>query len=288
MALVSTILTNVGYRLNKTISSSSEPTESECIQWANETLDWLLAICAEYGSELGTTVGSITTTELDITGITAADPPVVASASHGLSDGDVVTIANVVGMTEVNDLEFTVANKADNTFELSGIEGAGYTAYSSGGNIYMALYSDISSDFYAPVIYTEGDSSSFSGWIEKSTERVPLRLVTRAEKMQYIPGRSGEPECFFIDGSNYVNFLDTPDDAYVIKIPYYQVQSVSATTDTVPFNAIFDNLITESVVLRYLNRVREDVNTDFAWFSFVKERAERIVQQRMNPNIKVS
>jgi len=38
-----------------------------------------------------------------------------------------------VGMTEVNGRRFTVANKTTNTFELSGIDTSGYTAYSSAG-----------------------------------------------------------------------------------------------------------------------------------------------------------
>ena len=36
-------------------------------------------------------------------------------------------------MTELNNREFTVANKTTNTFELSGIDGSAFTAYSSGG-----------------------------------------------------------------------------------------------------------------------------------------------------------
>lgn len=71
-----------------------------------------------------------------ITAITAASPPVVTCVDHGFTNGDRVFIANVVGMTEVNNLVFTVANKTDDTFELSGIVGVGYTAYSSGGSLY--------------------------------------------------------------------------------------------------------------------------------------------------------
>lgn len=37
-----------------------------------------------------------------ITGITAATPPVVTSASHGLSDGDVINIREVQGITGIN------------------------------------------------------------------------------------------------------------------------------------------------------------------------------------------
>lgn len=78
----------------------------------------------------------VSQTIADITAITAADPPVVTSAAHGYSNGDVVYIDGVSGMSQVNDRTYTVANKTDDTFELSGIEGAAWDAYSSGGKLY--------------------------------------------------------------------------------------------------------------------------------------------------------
>ncbi len=70
-----------------------------------------------------------------ITAITRANPAVVTATAHGLTNGEKVYISGVAGMTEVNGLVFTVANKATNTFELSGINSSGYTAYTSGGSI---------------------------------------------------------------------------------------------------------------------------------------------------------
>ena len=79
--------------------------------------------------------GLLTEATTAITGITQANPAVVTAASHGLSNGDRVFIASVAGMTEVNNKEFTVANKTTNTFELSGIDSSAFTAYSSGGTV---------------------------------------------------------------------------------------------------------------------------------------------------------
>jgi hypothetical protein len=76
----------------------------------------------------------ITEADVTITGITQANPAVVTtSGAHGYSNGDHVYINDVVGMTEVNSRRFTVANASGSTFELSGIDSTGYTAYSSGG-----------------------------------------------------------------------------------------------------------------------------------------------------------
>jgi len=79
-----------------------------------------------------------------ITGISEATPGVVTtSANHGLTNGDRVKITGVVGMVEVNDNVYTIANKADKTFELTDDEGVdiatgGYTSWSSGGTVHLA------------------------------------------------------------------------------------------------------------------------------------------------------
>ena len=82
--------------------------------------------------------GQIVEANKTITGITAANPAVVTSNSHGYNNGDFVTISSVVGMTEVNGKTFKVADKTTNTFELQDVDGndinsSGYTAYSSAG-----------------------------------------------------------------------------------------------------------------------------------------------------------
>ena len=70
-----------------------------------------------------------------ITGATKANPVVITAASHGLSDGDVIAISGVGGMVELNGNTYTVAGATTNTFQLSGINGTGYTTYTSGGQV---------------------------------------------------------------------------------------------------------------------------------------------------------
>ena len=79
--------------------------------------------------------GILTETQNNITGATSANPVVVTSAGHGYSNGDRVYITSVVGMTQINNREFTVANATTNTFELSGIDGTGFDTYSSDGKV---------------------------------------------------------------------------------------------------------------------------------------------------------
>lgn len=79
-----------------------------------------------------------------ITGATAADPVVITAANHGLANGDRIKIVGVSGMTQLNGNFYVVANVTRTTFELTDqdsfedIDGSAYTAYSSGGQIYLA------------------------------------------------------------------------------------------------------------------------------------------------------
>jgi hypothetical protein len=78
--------------------------------------------------------GTSTAVEKAITGATAADPVVITSNGHNLANGTKVSIRGVVGMVELNiETAYTVAATATNTFALSGVDGSGFTGYTSGG-----------------------------------------------------------------------------------------------------------------------------------------------------------
>lgn len=66
-----------------------------------------------------------------ITGITKASPAVVTSAAHGMSNGDFVFLS-VLGMHQLNDRVFRIANVAANTFELEGVDSTSFDTFSSG------------------------------------------------------------------------------------------------------------------------------------------------------------
>lgn len=68
-----------------------------------------------------------------ITAATKANPCVITSTAHGLANGQKVYISSVGGMTQINNLVFTVAGGTTNTFQLSGVNSTAYTTYTSGG-----------------------------------------------------------------------------------------------------------------------------------------------------------
>ena len=87
----------------------------------------------------------ITDTYQQISAITSANPAVITSTSHGLSDGDYVDIHDVVGMTELNGRRFKVANKTTHTFRIKDydtdvlVDSSSYETYVSGGKIYRMI-----------------------------------------------------------------------------------------------------------------------------------------------------
>lgn len=105
-----------------------------------------------------------------ITGITAASPPVVTAVAHGYNNGDIVLISGVVGMVEVNDRVFQVANKSTDTFELEGVLGTSYTAYSSGGSAYKLTLLEV------------GRVANFSGFDGQSNEIDVTHLRSTAKE----------------------------------------------------------------------------------------------------------
>jgi len=63
-----------------------------------------------------------------ISGATAAKPVVVTASLHGFSNGDLVRIVRVDGMTELNNNTYKIYERLDNTFEISEIDGVSISA----------------------------------------------------------------------------------------------------------------------------------------------------------------
>ncbi len=68
-----------------------------------------------------------------ITAISQANPCLV-TATHDFQVGDIVVLAGIVGMTELNGRAFVVGSiNTTVSFTLAGVDSTGYTAYGSGG-----------------------------------------------------------------------------------------------------------------------------------------------------------
>lgn len=79
-----------------------------------------------------------------VSGATTANPVVVTATNHGFADGDRIGFLDIAGMTELNGNTYKVANKTDDTFELTDfsnvdIDGTAFSAYSGGGTAYDVI-----------------------------------------------------------------------------------------------------------------------------------------------------
>lgn len=76
-----------------------------------------------------------------ITGLTNASPAVATSVAHGLTSNDIVKIAAVVGLTDLNGKNYVVNVLTVDTFELLGTDTTNADTYTSGGTFAKATLS---------------------------------------------------------------------------------------------------------------------------------------------------
>ncbi len=131
-----------------------------------------------------------------ITAATKANPVVITSVAHGLSDSDEIMIVDAGGMTEINGLGFTVANKTADTFELSGINGTGYTTYTSGGRIHHAV--------------DTSDTDNFSAYVSDGKVRVRSSTISglshlEGETVQVLAEGATHPDVVVASGAVTLN-----------------------------------------------------------------------------------
>jgi hypothetical protein len=257
-----------------TISSASDPSEATFIAWLNETALWITGLCAERNSDLGRTIGTITTVCADISGASKASPCSITATAHGLmtSGTEEVLIWDVSGMTELNDTEYTATYVNANSVTIGIDTSSDYTTYTSGGYISKRIYDTLATYMYAP---------AQTGWIVDGHTRQPVHLKHEDNLIEYDPLMHDQPSEFYIDGSNNVCFFVYPDAAYTVKIPYWQLPTaITATTDTVPFNGLMDNVFIEALAWRALNRDEYDASTELQWQGVLLERADRVIKMR--------
>ena len=110
----------------------------------DDTTDWTLTI--------PTFSGWLKSTEIDITGVTQAAPPVVTSVGHPYATDDVVYITDVLGMTYLNEEVYTITKINADTFSLNDIDTTTYNPYVSGGHAIKAGNLFGTADNYPAVI----------------------------------------------------------------------------------------------------------------------------------------
>jgi hypothetical protein len=120
-------------------SGKLDGTDATLVQPSNWNSDHVLAIGSPKLFGRTSTIGS--TTPSSLSGISQANPGVfTTTGAHGLTVGQLVTITNVVGMTQVNGNIYVVNTTPLTTtftviFQGSVLNTSSYTAYTSGGTV---------------------------------------------------------------------------------------------------------------------------------------------------------
>lgn len=116
-----------------------------------------------------------------ITGATQANPCEITIPAHGYSNGDVVMITAVGGMTQLNDKLYVITATGDNTVTLNGVDSTGYSAFTAGGSatkgaFYAAKQATAMKDF------TSGNALATDHWgaagVAAMMEPVALEFFT--------------------------------------------------------------------------------------------------------------
>lgn len=171
---------------------------------------------------------------MDITGISQASPGVVTVANT-LSNGDVVTIYNIGGMTELNGRNAVVTGVNSSQFSLYDMDGtaidtSGMTAYTSGGTVHHR----------GAAIDTSPRRIVGAKWIDESAEGMKPILHDDLEKGTLWTDTIGEPKRFmhqkrFADDGTETNRLlwfCAPDAVYRLRYWYeYEAPRLTEATD---------------------------------------------------------
>jgi hypothetical protein len=83
-------------------------------------------------SKVGVSVQTVLAAAVPITSITKANPAVVTRAAHGFTNGQVVKLSGMTGMSELDNKVVEVANVTTGTYELKGEDSTLYGTFASG------------------------------------------------------------------------------------------------------------------------------------------------------------
>lgn len=116
-------------------------------------------------------------TPIAVTGVSTANPGVATKTAHGLDNNDVGYFSAVGGMEQLEGQACRVKNKADNTFELQGLNTSGYSAFTSGNFTPVATWA----------LLSEATSYSIGGGAGEKLNGTRLIDITRKSEQGLLP-----------------------------------------------------------------------------------------------------
>lgn len=181
-----------------------------------------------FATYTGTNSGYVKAFFKHVENITQANPAVVTASNHTFTNGQRIRLKNIGGMTQLEDKTFTVANAATNTFELSGVDSTGYSAFTSGGEIHWfrkTIAKSISDSFDGDTLRIDktAAATTVAGAVTFTWNRNLNTVTTSATTVGTIAvGDFVGPSTAAGNGHN---------------VPYYKVIGVNSTTITLESKA---------------------------------------------------
>lgn len=191
-----------------------------------------------------------------ITGLQLSNPVVITATNHGFKPGDVVTVAGIVGTTELNGTRAVVQYVTTNTVALAGVNASGMTAYTSGGTL-------------TPVQWTPVRGfKSYNGFDGQANELDATDLDSTAEEIMLGIARYGN---FTIELNKKFDGITNAEDpgqlalaaaftartrsTFRLTLPNGKTKTFDAYVRANPLQGGIDALATSSVPLRITGEV---------------------------------
>lgn len=222
--------------------------------------------------------------EKTVTGITAANPPVVSVAAHGYANGDKVLLYDLTGGAELNGRVFEIGSVAAGTFALYRETGVGYTAATAG--------------FCRKLPATKAARTVFDAWARIRDEIIrahPWNSVVRRTRLARLEAAKTITGASPFAGATTISvaahgysdgdlvLIDGIGGMTEINGRYYPVTVVSAATFTIPVDSsTYTPYALPGTARKVLPPLRPDFGYDCVYD--LPEDCERVLELADDPD----
>jgi len=279
---VTDFLTQLGIRLNKTISTTSDPSTTKVFHVINEISGWLSTLCMQNKSELGRKTGVITLADGTAEYDDLVDD-IIAPDSKGW----------LLKTYSRESLELTTEEEAIGYSPYSGDEAEPTKFYLDGnGNITFLQTPETTYTAYIPYWYHQTKIAAASYTITGASQANPCVLTFASHNF-----KTGDR----IKIASVVGMTELNDKYYTVTYASSTTISLDGVNSTaytpwssggtasvmIPFNGVFDNLYLEAASIRFQNIEEYQQEVEQSWLSFLMTEARKVIEVRKSLTKKV-
>lgn len=273
---VTDFLTQLGIRLDQTISATSEPTSTQVYHVINEISEWLSVICMQSKSELGRKTGSITLADGTATYDDFVDD-IIAPDSKGW----------LLKTNSRDEIRLTTEEESLNYSPSSSDETEPDKFYLDGnGNITFLQTPETTYTAKIPYWYHQTKISATSYTITGASKASPCVLTFsgghgfKTGDRTYIADVGGMTELTngYYTGTYLTSTTLSLDG--IASTAYTTYTSGGTASTVIPFNGVFDNLYLEAASIRFQNIEEYQQEVEQSWLAFLMGEAKKVIETR--------